>query len=249
MIQWIIHFNNPDNDIPASLRASIDDATEEFTVSSETFRRETGPPSMPAAMREEVEVTEKTIRDEEDDDLVRKELLQENPISSLLDYRNPLSLHSQSPIDTGRVLPEFDQILLNATLLGRAKLLQLALKAEAKRMLLIKRKAQVRIDALNHEVSEIENMMEMFESYGKELDETISGFRTARSDHARAHLNVAKYEGDPIFQAVARDYRTSSQPSVTPFLPRRVNQFQTSSTPLLSSLNQRYYPWLLHPLI
>jgi hypothetical protein len=179
---WIVQFNNPDNDLPTSLRTSIDDAMDELTVSSETFKRETGPPSLAATMRKEVEATEKTIREEEDDHLARNELLQESPISSLLDYRNPLSLHSQSSARTGRALPEFDQILLNATLLGKAKLIQLALKAEAKRMLLIKRKAQVKIDALNREVTEFQNMMDMFESYSKELDDTILHWRMRQAE-------------------------------------------------------------------
>ena len=69
-----------------------------------------------------------------------------------MNIMQPLSMHLPAQPAVGS---EFDQLLLNLTLLGKAKLLQLALDSEARRLFLIKREVEQQTSQLVKEIKEI----------------------------------------------------------------------------------------------
>ena len=153
-----------------------------------------------------------------------------------MNITQPLSMHLPAQPAVGS---EFDQLLLNLTLLGKAKLLQLALDSEARRLFLIKREAEQQTSQLVKEIKEINDRIAAFEQFQNGLDDGMVQFREAEATYNAALSKRA--ECQTYTTAWNRSGLIATVPTDTPVLPPRVMQLQNYDVQASPTPSAKYF--------
>lgn len=237
---WVEHFKSSAVEIPPqSLETPTKLASDANIAESQAIRMQTGPPSLLASTKAAVAVAETKAFEQNKAERVTEELLRDHPIHSTMNITQPLSMHLPAQ---PAVASEFDQLLLNLTLLGKAKLLQLALDSEARRLFLIQREAEQQTSQLHQEIKEINDRIAAFEQFQNGLDDGMVQFREAEATYNAALSKRA--ECQTYTTAWNRSGLIATVPTVptdTPVLPPRVMQLQNYDVQASPTPTAKYF--------